>query len=77
MEGDVAGARFYTGRPESWCIKYSVTPSVKPPPCQSTTLPKHKNMLLKRALYSRSKITPCLDDRYKYTRRREGKTAKR
>jgi hypothetical protein len=32
---DVAGARFHTGRPESWCVKYSV--------CKvSTTLPKRK-----------------------------------
>jgi hypothetical protein len=48
---NVAGARFYTGRPESWCIKYSVTSSVKQTPaCQSTALPKRKNVLLKREI---------------------------
>jgi hypothetical protein len=26
---NITDARFYTGRPESWCIKYSVTSSVK------------------------------------------------
>jgi hypothetical protein len=40
---NVAGARFYKERPEGWCIKYSVTWSVKhTPACQSTMLPKCK-----------------------------------
>jgi hypothetical protein len=43
---NVAGARFYTGRLENWCIKYSVTSSVKQTPaCQSTTLPKRKTFV--------------------------------
>jgi hypothetical protein len=41
---NVTGAESYTGKPERWCIKYTVTWSVKQAPaCQSTTLPKHKN----------------------------------
>jgi hypothetical protein len=53
MEGERSIAKFYTGRPETWYIKYSVTWSVKRTPAgQSTTLPKRKNVLLKRGIWA-------------------------
>jgi hypothetical protein len=48
---DVAGARFCTGRPGSWCVKYADTSSVKQTlACQSIKLPKRKVVLLKCAI---------------------------
>jgi hypothetical protein len=39
-------ARFHAGRPNSWCIKYSVTSSVKQTPaCESATLPTNKTFV--------------------------------
>jgi hypothetical protein len=43
----VAGARSCAGRPDYWCIKYSVTSRVKhTPACQSMALPKRKSDIL-------------------------------